>query len=652
MSWYSLLEKIAECQGYKFEERPLQKKIVNDLQKHFEESKDLSVPVLIRLPCGYGKTQIGESPFLGEVFTEEWFTRGMIYVLPTRSLTTQQTTRIQKDVKCVCKIKSRSNLSVSDFHGESDTYYFYADAAISTFDTFIYAYARKSRTGHHLEFPAGTISTSYIVFDEAHMIQDDYLYSHTVMNRVLRVLSKSGVPTIIMTATMPRPIEEVIFDGINYEEYPRFEEIESKHFSSLGSYRGKVEDAQIHEEDMIDYIRKSFSLDIIINKRILIVCNTVIKAQDVYKEIINKISINKNFNGIVILLHSRYIKRDRQNRSNLAIKLMKQPECEECRKRIKEFPIYITKDRSKIYCSNCATSKTERLDFVIVVATQVIEAGLDISADWLLTDTAPLDALVQRSGRCSRFTCEKNGKIDIFYYDGVYLPYQKDLVKRAYEILKNGDNEHRIRSLTDFIYSIRVIDEDYKVFRREVPEDDFRFSLRLYLSYLEGSGFSTFSIDWRLLRQISARPNAFITLIVFSEDEKIPAYELEENKADLYGRGKYRSYRSVKQMFTNYQELLSIIETKNIGVEEEFVRSHSLTLSYPYALKNKQPRLFLKHMVDKESFMVELRPVIVETRSKRECYYLIEKTSLRKPEESNYLINPEFYDEAGGLNVE
>ena len=652
MNWYNILEKVAECQGYKFEERPFQKKMINELQKRFEESRDLSVPVLIRLPCGYGKTQIGESPFLGEIFTGEWFTRGMIYVLPTRSLTVQQTKRIKKDVECLCQLKSCPALSVSDFHGESGTYYFYADAIISTFDTFVYAYARKSRTGHHLEFPAGSISTSYIIFDEAHMIQDDYLYSHAVMNRVLRVLSRSGVPTIIMTATMPKPIKRVIFDGIDYEEYPKSEDIESKNLPSLGTYRGEVEEVKVHEEDMIDYIRKSFSYEIVKGKRILVVCNTVRKAQDAYWEIIKKVSTDRNLDGIVILLHSRYIKRDRERRSNIAIKLMKKPECESCKKPIKEFPIYMTKDQSKIYCSDCASSEMRRLDFVIVVATQVVEAGLDISADWLLTDIAPLDALVQRSGRCSRFTYEKNGRIDLFYYDGVHLPYQKDLVKRAYEILSDGDDEHRVRSLTDFVYSIRVIDEDYEVFRQEISEEDFQRSLRLYLSYLEGSGFSTFSIDWQLLRRISARPNAFITLIAFPKDEKIPIYELEEDEADLHIQGKYRSHHPIKQRLVDYQEMLSLIGTKNIGIKEDFIHAHSFTLSYPYALRNRQPKSFLRHRINKEHFMVELRPIIVDAYPKRECCYLVEKTSLRRLEESNYLVNPEFYDEVGGLKVE
>lgn len=39
----------------------------------------------------------------------------------------------------------------------------------------------------------------------------------------------------------------------------------------------------------------------------------------------------------------------------------------------------------------------------IVVATQVVEAGVDISADLLITDLAPWPSLVQRFGRCARY---------------------------------------------------------------------------------------------------------------------------------------------------------------------------------------------------------------------------------------------------------
>jgi CRISPR-associated endonuclease/helicase Cas3 len=80
---------------------------------------------------------------------------------------------------------------------------------------------------------------------------------------------------------------------------------------------------------------------------------------------------------------------------------------------------------------------------LIVVATQVIEAGVDISAKILFTELAPWPSLVQRFGRCNRF-----GEYDdarVFWVDvpigrrGLAAPYENAELEAARQILMSAD---------------------------------------------------------------------------------------------------------------------------------------------------------------------------------------------------------------------
>ena len=73
----------------------------------------------------------------------------------------------------------------------------------------------------------------------------------------------------------------------------------------------------------------------------------------------------------------------------------------------------------------------------IIIATQVIEAGVDISSSLLITDLAPWPSMVQRFGRCNRA-----GEFDSahIYWIGQLpkpYPYEADELIEAEEIVKN-----------------------------------------------------------------------------------------------------------------------------------------------------------------------------------------------------------------------
>lgn len=67
----------------------------------------------------------------------------------------------------------------------------------------------------------------------------------------------------------------------------------------------------------------------------------------------------------------------------------------------------------------------------IVVATQVIEAGVSISAQTLLSEAAPRSSLVQRAGRCNRFGTQEHAKF-IVVEPGKNSPYDMNDVESAW----------------------------------------------------------------------------------------------------------------------------------------------------------------------------------------------------------------------------
>ncbi len=89
--------------------------------------------------------------------------------------------------------------------------------------------------------------------------------------------------------------------------------------------------------------------------------------------------------------------------------------------------------REAFLCRSACSPGTDR----IVVATQVVEAGVDISAAVLMTELAPWPSLVQRFGRCARW----GGAGQVTVFDGgakddkTAAPYRKAELDSAREAL-------------------------------------------------------------------------------------------------------------------------------------------------------------------------------------------------------------------------
>ena len=96
------------------------------------------------------------------------------------------------------------------------------------------------------------------------------------------------------------------------------------------------------------------------------------------------------------------------------------------------------KDLNEKLCKSPAKEGPGR----IIVATQAVEAGVDMTSRVLFTELAPWSSLVQRFGRCNRYgESNENGGVNVFWIDfeedaKLEIPYEKEPITVARGKLK------------------------------------------------------------------------------------------------------------------------------------------------------------------------------------------------------------------------
>lgn len=197
------------------------------------------------------------------------------------------------------------------------------------------------------EIFAATLKYSKLIIDE---IQS---YSPKIVAALIYGLSElkqmEGKFAII-TATFPPVLE---FFMRKYRLIKDRDYIFRDFSDTMGTDRHTI--ALFHEEFDFDRIAEDGY-----KKKVLVICNTVSKAQKVYEELSQR-------TDEVFLLHSRYIRKHR----------------DQLEKMIMDF------------------SDNDEMTG-IWVTTQIVEASLDIDFDVLYTEMCTADSLLQRMGRCNR----------------------------------------------------------------------------------------------------------------------------------------------------------------------------------------------------------------------------------------------------------
>lgn len=383
--------------------------------------------IFFSAPTGYGKSSCTLAIANALVEKPNPLGERLIHVLPLRSIVEDlYVNAVEKRQKLNIKL----TLGAQAMHllDVQKSPYMLPSLVYTTMDSFIHnlfkrPVAEMQKDHSHFDVPRYAIYSSFIVFDEAHLFSSEVEVNEEEVrekhNRMLtsfyasiRALTEASVPLIIMTATMPNSyIRSVIEHSAGNVDIYIIEVKSSVGEKALADHRKvkriTVDDHKFHQKayennPKIQEIIKEEDVERVIlkqttsykNLKILVVRNTVAKALATYEKLVK----NHNTGYLIKLIHGRMNIEDREN----TLKLIKNVE-----------------------------------GGIILVATQVIEAGVNIDFDILISDATTFSSLVQRIGRIRRGIEE--GRISPKVYvldgdgDGIY---SKKLVKATLDKLK------------------------------------------------------------------------------------------------------------------------------------------------------------------------------------------------------------------------
>lgn len=259
-----------------------------------------------------------------------------------------------------------------------------------------------------------TVASAKVIIDELQA------YNPRIAALIVRALvqiNRIGGSFMIMTATLPDFYYKALIKKLGKSRLP----VACGEFidDNVVRHHVRLSPKSILDKSVLEQITDEGKCS-----KVLVICNTVRRAREVYKAL--KLLTEQ---VQVQLLHSKFIKKDRD---------------------LKEAAIL---------------DFAEGTENGIWVTTQLVEASLDIDFDRLHTEMSTLDSQFQRYGRCNRKGIKPVDEVNIHVYtgdvSGVKLGkrsvYHDDIYNRSLElfaqhesgILLESDKQKMIRALYD-----------------------------------------------------------------------------------------------------------------------------------------------------------------------------------------------------------
>ncbi|MCF6303041.1 MAG: CRISPR-associated helicase Cas3' [Devosiaceae bacterium] len=223
-----------------------------------------------------------------------------------------------------------------------------------------------------------------LIVDEVHASD---AYMHRLLQDLLTFHAAAGGSVILLSATLPYKMRQELLNAysnglgkhgpeLTNDGYPLLTMLNRDDFQEKEvATRPEVK----RDLAFLSLQTEQEAIELIIEKAnggncVAWVRNTVADALETYQRLIGIIPEER-----VVLFHARFALGDRL-------------EIEE-----------------KVLSLFGKKSSAEQRAGKILIATQVIEQSLDLDFDWLVSDLAPIDLLIQRAGRLRRHTRDKSG---------------------------------------------------------------------------------------------------------------------------------------------------------------------------------------------------------------------------------------------------
>lgn len=546
---------------------PIQQYVIDT--KNSNDLEELVKPMLLEAPCGEGKTLA--SLLFSEVLFKNDLINKVIFALPTQVTSNNMYNEFSSDYNIPKKWVGIYHSEVLNFLLKNDDE---INPYLEKYKNLIYSKPFNISTIDHLLLSLvngykyaprafGNMLNSLIIIDELHYYDSYTLSLIEVLCEVLRFLK---IPHIIMSATIPNFIKNK-FDDSEYIKLQSsgcdLNNIEKNPFKF--SYNS----SQIYEDG---HFSKKF-LDILsgnIDKNLGIIVNTVPMSQDIYRDI-KELYPEKQ----ILLYNARFMKKDRPIKEKL----------------IKAFSNILyekASDDDYKLLENYGFNPNEKFIFI---GTQVAEISLNMSFDTMISEIAPLDALIQRGGRLHRkmtydnsndCNCVQCKKLDS---DHEYILHIFDTGEFCYPYFTKEDKEN------NSLHKFNIINNTRHVLINN-PKYTFKNSISLMNEvYDEDSFFEDSTVKLSFESKIK-EDIIFGKSPSYSEEEdgqlRIQTRQIDVQNVSvlpnclLYGRNtistedflrKIYEIHSYKENFT--QEGLNIIFEHMINVSSKLFFSHA-----------------------------------------------------------------------------